>query len=345
MKKWLISIFIFILIIGGLAGAGLYFSRVVISKGDNVYIKTAFRPMEKYTQEGTYFFPEKLIFWNKESFTLFRPEIEKEYNTIITFSLPELPQFKDKTAYELSYELRVNYKISNEKQVELFKENKYKSFIDTFQNWLNSRDQHLVLEKLLAALNEKKSFDLEPILESAKKELYQEIQKKYQGESIVLTESQISHSLKKVPNFEMYFERYEIAKKHDQEKLKLKSKEEKESMESQAVWNSEKRKIEQNIEELKMYGKLFKEYPEALNYLYLQKLSDRVNIIVAPKDTKSLFAPLFPNKNGKKETSRAEIPEPLKNVLKNNLEKNKETENKQTKSDIDKSKDILIPNQ
>lgn len=337
MKKWFIIIFIFLLIIAGLAGTGLYFSRVVISKGDNVYIKTAFRPMEKYETEGTYFFPEKLIFWNKDSFTMFKPELAKEYKKDIKITLPAIPQFNDKPSYEIVYELSVNYTISNKKQLELFKDNKYKSYVESFQNWLDSRDKHLVFQKVLLEINNKSLSNLDPIFEQARKELFDEIQKKYQGENIELTEGKISHSTKEAPSFELYLNRYEEAKKHDQEKLKLKSKEDKEKLESEAVWNAEKRKIEQHIERLQMYGKLFKEYPEALNYLYLQKLSDRVNIIVAPKDTKSIFAPLLPNNDSKKGENKTVIPEALKGVIKNNLEKkdsekNSKPEKAETKS-------------
>mgnify|MGYP000547224355 CR=1 FL=1 len=315
MKK----LVIILIILSGLGIAGFYMSYTIVNDGETAFIKTKFRPYAEYPS-GTYYFPEKILFYAPKAFV--RHDLhDKSFNISvpITFDLPKLRLFKEKEADKVEYKLALKYQMNRNYQKAALLEGATSlsqfetSFKKTFEGWLQNRDRHIVESLIRSRLSENQSIDIDEIFNLTTEKLYQEIMGQYKNEEITVQMDQITHSRTDSLDLNTYLDRYQKAREYDKERfakeleeqkvtLSEEAKYKKEELKRQAVWNLEKEKVKHHVEQLKMYGQLFKEYPEALNYLYLKKLSDKVNILVAPKDTKSLFAPLFPSKLRKSPT-------------------------------------------
>ncbi len=308
MKK----LVIILVILSGLGITGFYMSLTIVNDGEIAFIKTKFRSYDEY-HPGTYYFPEKILFYDPKAFV--RHNIgDKTFNVSISidFDLPKTEMFKAKESDKISYILALKYKMDKKHQkAALLKGSTSmtsyeQTFMKSLKSWLVSRDRHIVGTLIRKRLKGNQSINMDEIFNLATEKLYQEITGQYKNGEIIIQIDQITHSRTDSLDLNTYLDRYQKAREYDKERLERElekqkvtlleqSKYKKEEIKRQAVWDLEKKKVEHHIEQLKMYGKLFKEYPEALNYLYLKKLSDKVNILVAPKDTKSLFAPLFPD--------------------------------------------------
>ncbi len=309
MKK----LVIILLILSALGIAGFYMSLTIVNDGEIAFIKTKFRPYAEYPP-GTYYFPEKILFYDPKAFV--RHDLsDKSFNVSIpiAFGLPELGVFKGKKANKLEYKLALKYQMTRDQQKGALLKGAASlsqfetSFKKAFEAWLQSRDRHIVESLLRDRLGTSQSIAMDEIFSLTTEKLYQEIMGQYKNGEITIQIDQITHSRTDSLDLNTYLDRYQKAREYDKERLAKEleqqkvtlseqSRIKKEERKRQAVWDLEKERVKHRIEELKMYGQLFKEYPEALNYLYLERLSDKVNILVAPKDTKSLFAPLFPDR-------------------------------------------------
>lgn len=311
MKKrsCVIIILVFIITIGGLS---VYISNETIDKDSIVFIKTIFSPIKKYDQEGIYFFPEKLLFFDLDAFVRYEISSIPIHLSIPTEIILPLPMKLNNDTFKIKYTLSVTYQLTVDYQAKLLRENNQhtksseKKPIDKikndFKNWISMRDQDIILRYIETQLRKKKPIQLDYIFEQSKQTLFKENKKKQTEKELILTE--ITHSIKSIPSIERYEERYHQEKKLEKERLVLKAKSIKEEDDIKASWNKEKKKVEKEIEMLKLYGKLFQEYPETLNYLYLKKLANKVNIIMAPTDSKiysKIFEPLFPRDRQKRD--------------------------------------------
>ncbi|MDH5680913.1 MAG: hypothetical protein OEZ36_04980, partial [Spirochaetota bacterium] len=294
MRK-IFNFLLIIVILAAIGGVGAYFSHTVIGDGEIAYIRTKFRAFKRYHSPGHYFFPEKLLFYDDRAFT--RYNIDKtmtELSIPLSVTLPSLTLFSDKGNNTVTYTLALSYRLSEAFQASLIKSDKITGFNDSFKEWISSRDQGILLGKITARLSSEESVPVNDLMKQASQELYEEITRKYPTKDLELNKDQITHSIKTLPNLELYGQRYREAKKLDKDLINQQAIAIKESTKQKNRWDNERMKVTRDIERLKLYGKLFKEYPEALNYLYLQKLSDKVSIVVSPKDTRSIFAPLVP---------------------------------------------------
>ncbi len=370
--KFLIKLFIFLIVIAILGAIGLYFSYETVDEGPITYIKTKFRSLRQY-ESGTYIFPEKLMFWEK--FEKYEINDQKVMLLTLDMEIALPPLTKDQKLLEklnirnedfnIKYSLSFSYKLPVDYQLELINQKsneKNEKFDETFKQYINTVDKGIIISELEKLLHKSQLFakknqalkqsrakkeklskklklketgqpkeaipaqdlnqprnqeaiqelnfplELKRIFQYADQAIIKEIVKRYPQKKMTITGNQKIHSLTEISisSFEKYLQKKQELKKleeldnkfKDQERQFLLKKSQYEA-EIKNLQNKEKLKIESEIEKLKMYGKLFKEYPETLNYLYLNKLSDKINILVSPKDAKSFFAPFLPPKKKK----------------------------------------------
>ncbi len=290
MKKLIIILILLVLI----SGVITYFSYTVINEGEVYYIKTKFRPYELYSTSGIYFFPEKILFYDEKAFIqhkLFSDPIE--LTIPIRISLENFPILKDEQNYTIRYRLSIAYKIDIKFQQSVIRNGKTITQMDkSIKNSIKNRAKALFLNEIQNNLNSEDKISLENLFNTVSHKLSKNITDKFLNQ-IKIIPNKITHTLVDSPDLELYKIHYQQSKKLNQEMLAIKSSTEKESIKEKAEWEKKKQVILRDIEKLTMYGKLFKEYPESLNYLYLNKLGEKINILVTPKDAKSLFEPFF----------------------------------------------------
>ncbi len=312
MKKFICILILLIILCGGITGA--YLSYVLVEPWDIVFIKTKFRSYKQYN-EGKYFFPERLMFWEPKAFVIFKVYTNSITTTNnITINLPPISLINSiqkklglkKDSLKIKYFISLTYKLSIDYQGRRILKD-YSSiaeFRSYFKEWLSKKSKNLANQYLLLHLDKNNTIEIKDILKELDNLLIKEIENKYSSKDIIISKDKAIHYLSQSTDLNHYFSLYRQAKTFEKDFLvqqldHIKSKE-KEIALVDIEKQTEKQKSKIEVEQLKLYGELFKKYPQLLNYLYLKKLSDNVKIIVVPKDSKNIFSPFVLSNSAKK---------------------------------------------
>ncbi len=283
MKK-LILLFILILIAGALI---LYFGWVNIQPGYFGVAVSTINGTKNYPLESGkfYWFWEKLI---PKTFKLYlvekRPKnIKFSYNSI----LPGGENLSEYGDFEISLEGNLNYTIDFESTRYLIQKGIFQKNEDFFKEIIKQNLYRIFSDLFIEYFKNKNTTDNIPdynILIDIKNTIINSILKDLQRYK--LKDASIVINFTKIPPINIYVKAIDLYMEY-----------------MNSLYNYKKEKLvsksatEAKIDKLREYGKLLKEYPDILKYLYIKNLSDNVEIIVMPQGKSGFPEFLEPEKN------------------------------------------------
>jgi len=277
MKK--VILWFIILII--LAGVGFYFGWVNVNPGTFCVAHSTLTGTIDYPLESghIYWFWQKLI---PKSFQVFT--IQKNFYTATvdsSFPLPGSNLLSEYGNFELKLRLETRYKVDFEGALELFNN----GILDDIEYYikneigavLDETVSDFMVEELSVYASAEKNYNYR-ILENLKENLIQNVQNRMKGYN--LKEVTVNLSFISVPQLQVYLEALRKYLDQIQTMATLKQ----EELKQYSQYNIQEKEREIELERLREYGELIREYPEILKYLYIQKFGERAEVIVIPQD-------------------------------------------------------------
>jgi len=282
MKKAILWFIVLIII----AGVGFYFGWVNVKPGTFCLAHSTLTGTIGYPLKSghIYWFWQKLIPKSFQVYTLQK----SFYTTSVdsSFALPGSDMLSEYGNFELAFKLEARYKIDFEAASKMVNS----GIIENFQKYIeddidvvaNETVSSFMTDELSGYLSSKKNFDY-LILKNLKDKLTRNVRNSLEEHNF--KEVNINLTFTRVPQLEIYFEALRKYLYNMQTLALLKEEELKEY--SQYSIQEKEREIE--LEKLRRYGELIREYPEILKYLYIQKFGERAEVIVIPQDEKTGF--------------------------------------------------------
>ena len=281
--KTVIIIFILLIIA---AGAVFYFGWIKIEPD--------FFGLAHSTISGTVNFPLESgnLYWLWQKLipkTFYLYLIEKEPYTVdtgVAASLPKSESLKDFGNFVLKMKVNVQYKIDFAAAKKLLENGLLTDFKEFYKNEISSLANEMVsafiIEGMTRYAYSARLFDYK-VLDDLKDELVGNVMEYSRLYS--LKNVKVSITFSEIPQIDVYVEALKRYSAYMESLYALK--EEGILKESEYL----KRQMDEDLEfeRLRRYGELISQYPHLLKYFYIQKLSERVEVIVLPQDESTGF--------------------------------------------------------
>ncbi len=277
MKRFLIFVFFLVAI----SCAVLYFGWVNIKPGYfGIAVSTVTGTRNYPLQSGKFHWLwEKLI---PKTFKLYlvdkKPDsIKFEYSTL----LPGGENLKEYGDFEVSLEGSITYTIDFDAAKLLIDrgifENQYKYFKDLVNKNLYNTFSNILIDIFkgeLPAYSEEPDYYL---IETVKNKIVNNLinqMKEYHLKNI-----HVALKFTKIPPINVYTKAIKLYLEFLDSLYRYK----KEKLKARAELEAQLDRTKSEVEQLREYGKLIAEYPDILKYLYIKKLSDKVEVVVLPE--------------------------------------------------------------
>ncbi len=295
IRKLIRWLFILILL-AGIVWTGIR-GYVRIDKGYRAILWDKIRgTRNKIFLPGPHFFPIRAIppYFKMSLF----PDTEKPITGKILINLPYMDSLVHAGDFKIEFRVTLYYKINNEHLFYLSKGENYADFKDEIKQTLLENEKGYFINKILQIiLTEKKEFT-KKLMFSELYEYSTSLLKERYGSNIKITA--LRHTLISLPDIQKYREHYAIADKFAKEKST-------EYVKKMIELNYKKRKSKTltdiEIKRLKNYIALMKKGHDILPFLFMEKLSDKIRVVVIPEGSKGIdFRKYFNFFKNKKQT-------------------------------------------
>jgi len=313
MKKFIIILIILIII----SGTGLYFGWVSINPGYYGIAFSSITGIENYPLEAGKFY----WFWQKLIPKHFKVYLIKNTPTVINFSfsatLPGSEDLKDFGNFNIGIDGKIKYTIDYKAATILISKGIIEEQENYFKNLLQNSIQHSVSNFILEIFEEfnsgNKQIDysvLERLKEKIKKDIIGELS------TYGIHNFKLDISYNSIPQIDIYTRALQLYVNYINELYQ--SKEEELKRKAEATIKYEKDKAE--LKHLEDIGILVEKYPNLLKYMYIEKLGDKIHVVVLPEG-KSGFPSITESETPEITTGKKNFI-PIPGLPEENLEKN-----------------------
>ncbi len=294
MKKLIIIIVLLI----AAAGTAFYFGWVKV--GPDVI------GVAHSTITGTIDYPVKsgriYWFWQKlvpKTFYLYTVQKKPAaVKTKITASLPKSEKLKDYGRFDLEIDVKVQYRIDFEAARGLLDSGILSNFHDYFADNISTRADEImssfIIEGLARYTDNIENFNYQ-VFDLLDRELENDISE--YSSFYNLKDVRVSVVFIEVPQIESYVNAIKSYSKYMENFYALKE----EEMRMDSEYLKKYKAVEFELGRLRKYGELISEYPDILKFLYIEKLSEKIEVVVLPQDEKTGFPKMLEHMESGKE--------------------------------------------
>ena len=276
MKKVIIILIILII----LAGAGLYFGWVSIKPGYYGVAFSSITGIENYTLEAGKFY----WLWQKLIPKHFKLYLIKKIPTIIEFkfstTLPGSENLKDYGNFDIGIDGKIQYSIDFNTAKILISKGIIENQESYFKKLCTNSIQYTVSNFILKIFNDfnynDKKLDYS-ILDLLKENIINDISKELSVYGIENFKLDINYS--SIPQIDIYSTALSLYTDYLNEVYQIKKEELK--VKSKATAKYEENRAE--LKHLEDIGILVEKYPNLLKYMYIEKLGNKINVVVLPE--------------------------------------------------------------
>ncbi len=277
-----------------------------IDKGFRGVTKDKFRgTREKIFRAGVHFFPLRAI---PPFFKLFLyPEIERPVSEKITINLPYKDALEHAGDFKIMYRVILKYRISDKRVISLSHGDNYSSFKEEIKETVVEGERGFFINKLMQII-------LTGTTKLTKKTLFSELYefttstlKERYGSDIKIIS--LNHVLINLPDIEKYRVHYTVAENFARQQS---ADYVKKMLELNYKKRLNKTMTDIEIKRLERYIALMKKGHNILPFLFMEKLSDKIRLIVLPEgkqglDLKKYFNFLKSKNKDKNEKEKSDI--------------------------------------